>query len=121
MKMQDRKNEIEFSETSGRIFRINNNMKRLSFLIVLLFLTLSCKDEVILKTPGEVNAEKIQDLIKVYNVTQINLSNQFGTVYVGNVFRIESPFLITNNLDYYNLDRLESLSLSSGTMGIQLR
>ncbi|MCZ8216074.1 MAG: hypothetical protein O9262_07540 [Cyclobacteriaceae bacterium] len=98
-------------------------MKFLYALILITLLTACATDEV--QTAGQINAGKISEELSRYNVNNLQIYEQYSDIYFlkyeGANFRIDGQFLIVNNFEYWNLDRMVSFTSGSRTMTLYFK
>jgi hypothetical protein len=93
-------------------------MKFLYALVLITLLTACTKDEV--RTAGQINAGKVSEQLSRYSVNNVLVYEQYNGIYYlryeGSNFRIDGQFLVVDNTEYWNVDRMISFSSSSRTM-----
>ena len=106
---------------------------QLPIILALLFSMMACINEDDLKTEGELNAEKISKLVNEKNINQVSIYTweidyMYSTVESkwqikedGEMFAIESPFILINSETYYNLSRLERFEYKDRELSIYLK
>ena len=99
-----------------------NSLKILAFLMFISVSLISCKEEIDMKTDGEKLAEQITSEINNRSITAARVYVWTGTQY-GDFGQVEKPnykisgaFLVINNTEFYNFNRLERFNFSNGTI-----
>ena len=99
-----------------------NLVKIFGFLFFMAAALISCQDETVVKTDGERLAEQISLEIDARTITAVRVYVWTGTQY-GDFGQVEKPnykisgsFLVINNTDFYNFNKLERFNFSGNTV-----